>query len=123
MLAWPGGPEAPCAAGFTRAGARCLPGPTCPAPLARGPRGCDAPDDRVDVPATAFSIGPSDWEAEGRIAPRRVEAARFSIDRFEVTSGRACMGAVFAGAAFCDRSDPARAASGVTLDQARAFCR
>jgi formylglycine-generating enzyme len=66
-------------------------------------------------------LGPSDWEAEGRVTPRTARVASFAIDRFEVTAGRACGHPE--GAAFCDSADPARAASGVSLEQARAFCK
>src|SRR5688572_7242543 len=110
--------EAPCASGFTRIGARCCASPTraiagvprcaresvppsgddprsgsattCPAPLVSGKRGCDTPDEMVAIPATKVVIGPSDWEAEGRVPPRTVETKAFSIDRFEVTVGHAC---------------------------------
>jgi formylglycine-generating enzyme required for sulfatase activity len=128
----------PCGPGFTRTGARCLVPrnetrnetrnvpineTSCPSPLVATEHGCDAPDrDVVLVPATTVVVGPSDWEAEGRVAPRTVTVAAFSIDRLEVTAGRACATPMFAGAAFCSGSDPARAAFGVTLSKARAYC-
>ena len=128
---------APCGDGFTRDGPRCCPsrtgaskrgscaverGAACPSPLVPTDHGCDAPEhDVVDVPATTVIVGPSDWEAEGRIPPRTAVVARFAIDRFEVTAGRAC--AHVEGASFCDASDPSRAASGVSFEQARAYCR
>jgi formylglycine-generating enzyme required for sulfatase activity len=74
--------------------------------------GCDAPDVRVLVPEITLVIGPSDWEAEGRVRPRTVRAGPFRIDAFEVTRGRWVAGA----------TDPARAASGMTRDEAEAFC-
>lgn len=100
--------ESPCGPGFVREGPRCM-GPE-PAPAI------------VDVPAVTVTIGPSDWEAEGRVAPRTLKTAPFRLDRYEVSVGRACASAVFAGARFC-ASDPGRAASGVTLAKARAFCK
>jgi formylglycine-generating enzyme required for sulfatase activity len=83
----------------------------CPAPLAVTARGCDAPDVRVLVPAAAIAVGPSDWEAEGRVAARSIRVDAFRIDAFEVTRG--AMGAT---------DDVARAASRVTIVEADAFC-
>ena len=122
--------EVPCGAGFFRQGTRCCPtsvssaagaaqlcavGPpaSCPAPLVVTPRGCDAPDHSVvRVPATSVRIGPSDWEAEGRVRPRIVRAGPFAIDRFEVTNG-------YIGR---EGPDPGRAASEISLHEARAIC-
>src|SRR5688572_14683420 len=80
--------ETPCAAGFTRKGPRCL----GPDPVSR----------IVDVPAGEVTIGPSDWEAEGRVASRVVKTAAFRIDAYEVSEG-------------------GRARSNVSLVEARAF--
>lgn len=106
--------DVPCGAGFTRKGVRCLAATTaCPAPLESTPKGCDEPERSVvDVPATSVLIGPSDWEAEGRVRPRTVKTRAFAIDRFEVSRGRFAPGS----------DDPGRAASGITLEEARAFC-
>lgn len=100
--------ESPCGPGFAREGARCL-GPA-PAPAI------------VDVPAASVTIGPSDWEAEGRVASRVVRTGPFRLDRYEVSAGQACASPVFAGAPFC-AGDPGRAAFGVTRERARAFCK
>jgi formylglycine-generating enzyme required for sulfatase activity len=103
-----------CGPGFVASGPRCLaPDGDCPAPLARGARGCDAPAAKIDVPPRTLAIGPSDWEAEGRVAPRMVNVAPFAIDAFEVTIG------AFDPAA---KRDLARAASGVAYDEAERFC-
>lgn len=120
----------PCGAGFFRRGTRCCPtsatpaiadaqlcaiGPpaSCPPPLVVTPRGCDAPERSVvQIPATSVLIGPSDWEAEGRVRPRTVRAGPFAIDRFEVTAGYVKREGV----------DPGRAASAITLHEARAIC-
>ena len=131
--------DAPCGAGFTRAGLRCCPtksssiepgtcafvaGASCPAPLITTEHGCDeAEHDVVEVPATTVIVGPSDWEAEGRVQPRTVHVEAFAIDRLEVSAGRACAHPELASSAFCDARDPARAAWGVSLRQARAYCR
>ncbi len=105
-----------CGPGFAARGARCLAeaSDACPRPLVLTARGCDAPDLRVLVPAASFTIGPSDWEAEGRVKPRTVHAGPFRIDAFEVTRGR-WDPAVAQG-------DPGRAASGMTRAEAEAFC-
>jgi len=130
-------PASACGPGFTRSGPRCCPTPgthrdgvcvsdataSCPSPLVRTDRGCDAPErDVVEVPATRLVVGPSDWEAEGRVTSRIVDVKPFAIDRLEVTAGRACASRHFAGASFCKDGDPARAAFGVSLGAARAYC-
>jgi formylglycine-generating enzyme len=102
-----------CASGFARRGARCLPAAGCPAPLTTTPRGCDAPLTRVRVPDTELLIGPSDWEAEGRVAPRTLRVRAFDIDAFEVT-----VGAFDANA----KADLARAAAGMPRAAAEEFC-
>ena len=136
--------DLPCGDGFTRRGTRCCPssdpvaklaagacatGPvaasvTCPSPLVATARGCDAPEHAVvRVPATSVLIGPSDWEAEGRVRPRTVKAGPFDIDRFEVTVGNVqCASCPRTVAARLAGHDAARAASNVTLDEARAIC-
>ena len=132
--------DAPCGPGFTRAGHRCCPTPssanesgkcasvpqanaTCPAPLISTEHGCDEDEhDVVEVPATTVIVGPADWEAEGRVQAHTVRVGAFAIDRLEVTAGRACAFLGMEGASFCDPKDPARAASGVSFEQARRFC-
>jgi formylglycine-generating enzyme len=120
---------APCGSGFVRAAARCCVvvengrcgrGSTCPPPLVATPRGCDEPErDIVDVPEVTVTIGPSDWEAEGRVPARTLHVAPFAIDRFEVSSGRAC---AFFGTGPSCMTDPARAASRIGIADARAYC-
>lgn len=125
--------SAPCAVGFERHGPRCCLGAdrcsalarpsSCAAPFVVTVRGCDLPSKPiVDVVfPTKVTIGPSDWEAEGRVEAMTIETkTRFAIDRYEVTVGRFC--GWHADAPFCATSDAARAAFGVTLDEARAFC-
>jgi formylglycine-generating enzyme required for sulfatase activity len=97
--------DARCGSGFVASGARCLP-TECPAPLARGPSGCAAPEARVTIPATKLTIGPSDWEAQGRVTPRTLAVAPFAIDAFEITVP----------------ADPTRAASGLSYDEAARVC-
>jgi formylglycine-generating enzyme required for sulfatase activity len=126
-----------CGPGFVPRGWRCEARPdgpdpvgagtgACPPPLAPSPHGCDAPDARVLVPESAISVGPSDWEAEGRIAPRTIRVRAFRIDAFEVTRGRWRGNAGnAAGRRETDEAastDAARAASAMTRGEAAAFC-
>jgi len=113
-----------CDAGFYAVGPRCCPGPlanaaeclappACPLPLVMRSGGCDAPDDRVLVPETTLQVGPSDWEAEGRVGPRTVRAGPFEIDAFEATVGHLAARGI---------PDSARAASGLTRRAAADYC-
>jgi len=116
--------RATCGAGFERIGARCCVagntlascsgarGAMCPSPLIPTDRGCDAPDVRVPIAHTELTLGPSDWEAEGRVTPRVIRVEPFFIDAFEATAGK------------LDPSDadPARAATGLTRTEAAAYC-
>jgi formylglycine-generating enzyme len=124
-----------CGPGFSVSGVRCCPTPerdaqtslpveknvvvadacartrTCPAPLVLGAQGfCDAPLFRVLVPAAAYALRASDWEAEGKVATRSVRVAAFEIDAFEITTGQV-------SCATCALPDEARYAAG---DHARA---
>jgi formylglycine-generating enzyme len=105
-----------CGPGFAARGARCLPARACPPPLVASPHGCDAPDVRVLVAGAEVAVGPSDWEAEGRVAPRVIRVQAFRVDAFEVTRGK------FGARAGPVDGDAARAASGMTLGEAEAFC-
>lgn len=103
-----------CDAGFEARGPRCAVGAgTCPSPLATSSAGCDAPDLRLIVPAAVVQVGPADWEATGSVSERTIRTGAFRIDAFEVTRGR--WGAAPDG-------DRARAASGMTREEAAAFC-
>ncbi len=84
----------------------------CPSPLEASEHGCDAPATRVLVAAASLPIGPSDWEAEGRVAARTISVQAFRVDAFEVTRGR--WGP--------SDGDPLRAANGMTRSEAAAFC-
>jgi sulfatase modifying factor 1 len=110
------GEGARCGAGFAASGERCLVDRTaCPPPLVETPHGCDAPDLRMNFGASAVAIGPSDWEAEGRVRARSIQVQPFRIDAFEVTRGR------WGGGGESD-GDSARAANAMTRDEAAAFC-
>lgn len=109
-----------CGPGFRIEGTRCLVTGRCPAPLVETPGGCDAPaHDVVEIAASALAIGPSDWEAEGRIAPRTLRVEAFAIDRLEVTVGLAC--AVLGDDPRCT-GDRARAFANVTHAEAQRLC-
>lgn len=75
-----------CVAGTVARGANCEL-VDCNKPLIRTARGCEAPNVRVRIPATHLVIGPSDWEAQGRVAARTVDVAPFELDAFELTVG------------------------------------
>ena len=111
------GNGARCGAGFVAVGARCAPSPSngseCPSPLVALDGACDAPDERVLVPAATLAIGPSDWEAEGLVGPRTLVVDAFRLDAFEVTERR------LTGRA---NADGARAASGMPRGEAARFC-
>ncbi len=116
---------AQCGPGFRAAGPRCCPGEgagtdscrssaTCPAPLVARAGDCAAPRARVNVPETTVTIGPSDWEAEGLVAPRTIHVARFALDAFELT---------VADVTPSTTADGARAAADLDLAKARALCK
>ncbi len=102
-------PHVECGPGFLARSPRCL---GCPPPLMVQGGNCRAPDVRVHVPETTLTVGPSDWEAEGRVAARSVHVAPFMIDAFEATSGD------FDPAS----KDGARAAGNLIRDEAVAYC-
>ncbi len=75
----------------------------------------------VAIGASTLVIGPSDWEAEGRVAPRTLHTAPFAIDAYEATVedvARAGVASLAAGGG----GDHGRAASGLTRDEAARFC-
>jgi formylglycine-generating enzyme required for sulfatase activity len=114
-----------CGPGFVPAGKRCLvvsrgAAPSCPRPLVSTAAGCEPPEVAVTLPAASLTIGPSDWEAEGRVVSRTVSVPSFRIDAFEVTVGR--WRDWKGGGGSPSRWDSARAASGMTRDESRAFC-
>ncbi len=113
LVVWPGRERVTCGAGFTAVRARCMPRPGCPAPLVRLASGVCYTHVRVAVPKTELSVGSSDWEASGRVPPRVITAGPLWIDAFEVTAVE------WAGRPL---PDPLRAASGMTRDEAAAYC-
>jgi formylglycine-generating enzyme required for sulfatase activity len=119
-----------CGPGFTSVDARCVvaggaDGDACPGPLQRTPDGCDAPDLRVLVPAAVVALGPSDWEAEGRVTPRVIRVTAFRLDAFEATRGHYARIMATEGRTPGPSASPGdrlRAASGMTRADAERFC-
>ena len=127
--------EARCGEGFVARGTRCCSGDaagadgacvvqSCRPPLVlSGGGACDAPDTKIAIARTELSVGPSDWEAEGRVPPRQVRAGPFDMDAFEVTEGKLrCPSCLLHASSFV-AADAARAASGVTFGEAADFCK
>jgi sulfatase modifying factor 1 len=112
LLARPLRDRVGCGTGFSPRFARCVPSSACPAPLVLRAGTCDA-SARVKIARTRLQIGPSDWEAEGKVAPRLIKAGPFWIDAFEATTD-----------AFTGHHDPdgLRAASGMTRQEAAEHC-
>ncbi len=112
-----------CGEGQTLSGDRCVGAPSrCPTTHTSSPEGCLAARRRVDVAGGEVQLGPSDWEAQGVVAPRVVRAGPLSVDVFEldVATHAACVDAG-ACAGPVERADPGRAAA-LGLDEARALC-
>jgi sulfatase modifying factor 1 len=95
-----------CGGGFVAAGARCCDthardGDACAQSTAPPPR-------MVRVPDTHLVIGPSDWEAEGRVAPRTIDVRAFDLDAYEAAAN--------------EGADRARALGGLSFAEAAAYC-
>jgi formylglycine-generating enzyme required for sulfatase activity len=107
-------PRARCGPGFITDATRCnLPPFACPSRFLPGPAGCLPLEHRVRIPAGRALLGPSDWEAEGLVAPHLLFTAPFDLDAFEVTESSWSLG----------RIASARAASAMTWDEADQFCK
>lgn len=130
-------PPARCAAGMIAAGPRCcgegqhLEGDRCAGPPARcaaglEPRaaGCVALPRVLRIEGGLLHVGPGDWEAQGVVTPYDARLQPFGLDAFEVTEDRwlACV-AARACPPIPLTGEPGRAAAGMTLDEADAFCR
>jgi sulfatase modifying factor 1 len=99
--------EVACGGGLVAVGARCC-------DTAAGDAGAcaqsTAPRQRmVRVPETHLVIGPSDWEAEGRVAPRAIDVRAFYLDMYEAFAGTG--------------ADGARALGGLSVADGEAYCR
>lgn len=112
-----------CGEGQTLSGDRCVGVPVrCPVTHERARDGCVAARRRVEVAGGELQLGPSDWEAQGVVSARVVQAGPLSVDVYEldVATHAACVDAGSC-AGPVDRADPGRAAS-LSLDDARALC-
>jgi len=101
------GNEVACGAPFVVAGWRC-----CDTPESRDgacARSTPPAPRTVHVPATRLILGPSDWEAEGRVAPRVIEVRAFDLDAYEAHDDTG--------------TDRARALAGLSFVDADAYCR
>jgi formylglycine-generating enzyme len=128
-----------CAAGFVALGARCcaegqrleaercsgMPH-SCPPgfkALAGMAQGCVLPAVRVAYDGGSVTVGPIDWEAPGRVAPRAIRIGPFQLDRTEVDHAR---WAACAAAGRCRRladAEPGVPVSNVSASEAEAFCK
>jgi formylglycine-generating enzyme required for sulfatase activity len=108
---WPR-PGGACGDGSHDEAGRCAPSTPCP-PLLQDAAPGRAGSARVLVAQTTVSIGPSDWEAEGRVAPRVVDVRAFLIDAFEATAGD--VAATAGGRSL-------RPATALSRDEAAAYC-
>jgi formylglycine-generating enzyme required for sulfatase activity len=100
------GSEIACGAGFVVAGWRC-----CDTSAAEGgacARSTPPAGHVVHVPATRLFLGPSDWEAEGRVAPRELRVVAFDIEAYEAHEESG--------------ADRARALHGLSFAEAEAYC-
>jgi formylglycine-generating enzyme required for sulfatase activity len=105
-------------------GARCAGPPSaCAEGLEPSPEGCAAPAKTATIAAGVLVEGPSDWDAYGAVAPRRVEVAAFRLDVYEITEARyaSCV-ASGACAPVPLTGEPGRAVTGVTYAEASSFC-
>jgi formylglycine-generating enzyme len=102
----------------------CLASSVCPAPLENvPPSDCDAPRTRIVVPETDLTLSASDWEAEGRVVPRKIHTKRFAIDAFEITVGRAACPTCATPTPDLLLSDTqARAMGGLSREEAGRIC-
>jgi formylglycine-generating enzyme len=110
VLVWAGSAresEVTCGGGFVVAGGRC-----CDTSVSGGgvcARSTPPAQRMVRVPDTHLVVGPSDWEAEGRVPPRAIEVHAFYLDAYEAPTS--------------DGSDGARALSGLSFADALGYCR
>lgn len=119
----PMGPRC-CAPGQTEHGGRCTGRPrSCPLDMQRLDAGCTIRHRVIELAGGTLLLGPSDWEAEGRVEPDRRQVPPFRIDATEVTVARwrAC-----ADAGACTpitTPEPGRPVTGVAPEEAAGFCR
>ena len=78
-----------CGEGQTLDRGRCVGKPTrCGGSLVREDGGCSAPMTKVSIAGGTLRVTASDWEADGRTAPREVMVPAFRIDAYEISWSR-----------------------------------
>jgi formylglycine-generating enzyme required for sulfatase activity len=126
-----------CPDGTVAAAARCCPAGQsvsrgrcegaavrCPAGLDNVAGLCIARARRVRLAPGTLRVGPGDWEAQGLVAPRTIEiSSEMWLDSHEVTMVRwnQCV-AANACAPLARGGEPGLPATGMSFEQARAFC-
>lgn len=113
-----------CAEGQTFARGACTGAPlVCPAGLERTPKGCVVAATRVRIPAGTLTLSPSDWEAEGVVAPRTLTLPDFELDTAEVTHLRWAACATSGACRALATTEPGLPVTHVSADEAEKFCR
>jgi formylglycine-generating enzyme required for sulfatase activity len=87
------------------------------------PDGCVVRHRRVALPGGLIQFGPEDWESLDQVRPFEATVRPFRIDAYEVTHARwnRCVDARVCAAR--DTIEPGIPVTGLTVDEARAFCR
>ena len=114
-----------CGSGQTLADGRCRGEPSaCAEQMRVTPAGCVPVRRRVRIDAGVLRLGPSDWEAEARVAPYIARVASFTIDTHEVTEGdwNECI-AKKVCVSVAQRGEPGLPQVNVTALEAEAFCK
>jgi len=118
------GPTRCCAPGQAEIDGRCEgKALECPSHMSLVAGSCVAASGRVVLGPGRLRVGPSDWEAQGRVEARDVAVPAFELDVTEVEHHRfrACSAAGKCPALAA--SEPGRPVTGLHPEQAAAFCR
>jgi formylglycine-generating enzyme required for sulfatase activity len=103
---------------------RCRDAPLgCAERMRATPEGCVAMPQKVRIAAGILRLGPTDWEAQERVAPYVAEVAAFLIDSHEVTEA-GWSRCVEEGAcpALAQSGEPGLAQVNVTVAEAAGYC-
>ena len=75
-----------CGVGQSFDGERCVgPARQCATNMNASAQGCAAQRRRISVSGGELHLAPSDWEAQGRVRPRRAQVLPFAMDSHEAT--------------------------------------
>jgi formylglycine-generating enzyme required for sulfatase activity len=113
-----------CAPSQTERDGACRGAPAaCPDGMEATPDGCVVRHRRVALPGGLIQFGPEDWESLDQVRPFEATVRPFRIDAYEVTHARwnRCVDARVCAAR--DTIEPGIPVTGLTVDEARAFCR